>query len=142
MVNNESIHSAIIEPYWLESFDFKSIEELKSEYQITLEEKASCVSKIETNEELIQNGFMNMVEVLDYPLRGKPTYLRFVRRRWKDKNNKNSYANEYEFHIRGAKVTKEFGLFLKELDRRELHEFFVAWPDIRYIREEDFPLVS
>jgi hypothetical protein len=74
---------------------------------------------------------MNPVEIEDFPLRGKKTYLKFFRRRWKEPGLDESHFNQYPFHPEGMKATKEFGAFLKGLDREATDLFFSAWPDTR-----------
>ena len=71
---------------------------------------------------------MNPVEIEDYPLRGKATYLKFFRRRWKEEGTDESFANSYDFHPAGMKATRQFGAFLKELNRDESDFFFNHWP--------------
>lgn len=103
-----------------------------------LVEKSECIPPSLAGKEVVLNGFMNSVEIIDFPFRGKPMYLSFTRRRWKEKGTEESYHNEYTFHPVGMKATEEFGAFLKGLDRIERSEFFNVWPNLRHIREEDF----
>lgn len=114
--------------YWLEFFDVSEIKEEEKEWQITLFEKEELVPKKLQGKEVVQDGYMNPVEVEDYPMRGKLTYLKFFRRRWKEKGDTKGFANEYDFHPEGMKATKEFGSFLKELNREECDFFFSHWP--------------
>ena len=82
---------------------------------------------------------MKQVEIVDFPFRGIPLYIRIHRRRWKKRGeDKKSYFNNYEFHPPGMKATNKFALFLKELTRQERSEFFCAWPSIRLISQKDF----
>lgn len=114
--------------YWLECFDITEIKEKKREWQIILVEKEELVPKKLRGKEVVHDGYMNPVEVEDYPMRGKLTYLKFFRRRWKEKGDTKGFANEYDFHPEGMKATKEFGSFLKELNREESDFFFSNWP--------------
>jgi hypothetical protein len=91
--------------------------------------------------EYVLNGFMNPLEILDFPFHGKPMYLQFHRRRWMDPLTRKSFTNTYELHEEGMKATEEFGIFLKGIPRRERDQLLSSWPDLRHIRAEDFPLV-
>ena len=104
---------------WLACFELKEFSERNKEWQIVLVEKEDCIPKELQDKEAVQNGFLNPVEISDFPLRGKSTYLKFIRRRWKEAGQNKSYFNQYDFHPKGMKATKEFGSFLKGFDRRE-----------------------
>ncbi len=69
------------------------------------------------------NGFLDPVEIIHFPFQGKLTYLKFYRRRWKAKGEKESYHNTYRFHRPGMNTTDAFGDFLKGLTRKEFDEF-------------------
>ena len=112
---------------WLEYFDVTEIKELEKEWQITLIEKEGLTPKSLTGKIATLNGYMNPIELEDFPLRGKQTYLKFFRRRWKEKGKNTSHFNEYNFHPEGMKATKEFGVFLKGLDREASDFFFSYW---------------
>lgn len=113
------VFSLLLPSVWLDSFDVESIKEQAHEYQITLVEKSTMIPKELKGKMVVQNGYMSPIEILDYPLRGKSTYLTFLRRRWKEPGSTESYANTYTFHEEGMKATKEFGAFLKACDRKE-----------------------
>jgi len=136
--------SALLPVEWLRYFEVEEIREGEMEWKIILKEKEGCVplSLKETGKEIVLNGYMNPVEVHDFPLRGKPASIIFLRRRWKEKGGgKESHWNEYNFHLKGMKATKEFGDFLKEFDRREAHLFFSDFSFHTDTRREDTPLV-
>jgi hypothetical protein len=124
---------------WRNIFEIKKIIEKKKEWILVLEEKKDRVPQ---GSDTILRGFRNPLEIIDFPFRGKPMYIRFYRRRWKKKGGGESYSNRYEFHPKGMKATREFGDFLKGLARQERREFFLAFPHIRHIREKDIPMVS
>lgn len=128
MIDTKQALEALLPKEWLSSFDVTGMKELKKEWQITLIEKEHLIPEKLKGKEVVQNGYMNPVEIEDYPLRGKTTYLKFVRRRWKEQGGKEGFFNEYDFHPEGMKATKEFGSFLKELDREEADFFFDHWP--------------
>jgi len=113
---------------WLQFFDISEIKERDREWDITLVEKETLIPAALQKKNPVQNGYMNPVEIEDFPLRGKKTFLKFFRRRWKEEGLNESYFNEYDFHPEGMKATKEFGVFLKELDRNDADQFFGNWP--------------
>ena len=128
MIENKQLMAAWLPQHWLEFFDLSDIRELENEWQIMLVEKEELVPAALKGKTVLQNGYMNPVEIEDYPLRGKKTFLKFIRRRWKEEGSNESCFNNYEFHPDGMKATKEFGNFLKGLDREEADLFFGGWP--------------
>ena len=96
---------------WLDYFEVINIEEKQEEWHITLYEKEDRIPKGLVGKNVVKDGFMNSIEIHDFPLRGKPTYLRFHRRKWKVAGEDESHFNNYEFHPQGMKATKEFGSF-------------------------------
>lgn len=123
---------------WRERFEIKKIIEKKKEWILVLEEKKSCIPQ---KQGVILRGFRNPTEVIDFPFHGKLMYIKFYRRRYQIEGGE-VLSNTYDFHPKGMKATKEFGAFLKGLSRQERREFFLAFPYLRHIREEDFSLVS
>lgn len=131
MIDRKQALEAVLPKEWLRSFEVTEMKELEKEWQISLVEKETLVPKELRGKDVVLNGYMNPVEMTDFPLRGKQTYLKFFRRRWKEQGTAESYNNDYEFHPEGMKATKEFGSFLKELDREEADFFFSHWPGSR-----------
>lgn len=131
MVEIKKAFEAILPKEWLRYFEVTEIKELEAEWQITLTEKENLIPKELKGKEAVLNGYMNPVEMTDFPLRGKQTYLKLIRRRWKEQGADESYNNSYEFHPEGMKATREFGVFLKGLDRKTSDFFFEHWPGSR-----------
>ena len=128
MVDAKQLMEAWLPKEWLKYFELTEIKELEKAWQITLIEKAELLPKTLKDKNAVQNGYMSPVELEDYPLRGKVTYLKFIRRRWKEQGLNESHFNNYNFHPDGMKATKEFGDFLKDLNREETDFFFDNWP--------------
>ncbi len=131
------LQKLFIPPKWREIFEFGELIEKKKEWNLILREKADLIPKELEGKEVSLNGFMNPVEVVDYPFREKIMYLQFYRRQWKEAGGTRICSNSYELHLPGMKATEEFGNFLKELTGEERDEFFSAWSNIRHIRKED-----
>ena len=129
MIEIQKTLTGFVPKEWLEFFDVTEINELPKEWQIKLIEKETLIPKALEGKMAVLDGFLNPVELEDFPLRGKTTYLKFFRRRWKEAGSTEAFHNEYDFHLKGMKATREFGAFLKDLNRRETDFFFDHWPD-------------
>jgi len=106
------------------SFEIKRVKELEEDRNVDIIEKERCIPIELLDKEVVLNGYCNPITILDFPFRGKRVNLKFCRRRWKEKGKRKSYSNNYEFHLKWIKTTKEFGFFLKEFPRRKRNEFF------------------
>jgi hypothetical protein len=120
--------SAFVPKHWLEFFDVTEIVELPKQWQVKLVEKEQRIPLALLGRDVVLDGYMNPVEIEDFPLRGKQTYLTFHRRRWKERGSTKGVNNTYNFHPAGMKATSEFGTFLKGLDRRAADLFRRTWP--------------
>lgn len=138
----KEIGDLLIPEEWQESFEVRGLLKKEKEWSLVLEEKASRIPKELEGKEVIQKGFRNPIEIVDCPLVRKPLYIQIYRRKWQEKGGTKVYDNKYELHKPGMKATNRFGDFLKGLTRQERHEFFRAFPNLRYIKEEDFSMVS
>ena len=101
----------------LESFTIESIDDSKSELLVILLVEKEDLFPVE--EDLVLNGYLNIVELTHFPLNSRQCILQIKRRRWKlrgDNLGTKSFYNTYDYTIEGTKVTKEFGAFLKEFD--------------------------
>ena len=137
-VSLPSIEKLLIRERYRKDFEVIKLIEKPQEWIIKLVEKEERIPPELEGKEVVLNGYKEMLEIIDYPFVGKPLYLQFQRRKWKEKGSKESYSNRYEIHPEGMKATQEFGDFLKELPRQERDEFFSSFPNIRHIRQEDF----
>jgi hypothetical protein len=103
----------------LEDFDITDANELKEIWQIELHEKSDRIpNELQKEENVVFDGFCNPVEMLSHSFVLKPVYLKLFRRRWKLSNSDKHYSNTYNFTLKGLKMVPEFGIFLKEEDRR------------------------
>lgn len=108
------LYSLFVPQEILNSFSIASIEEKEEDLFIYLIEKEDCIPG--KSLDLVQNGYMNPVELNSFPVVGKRCFLRLTRRKWKIRgsNGSKSYTNAYDFALEGTKATKLFGSFLKE----------------------------
>lgn len=145
----EGILKTILIPRkWQDSFEIQELIQKDKEVNMILVEKEKCVPPSLEGKDRTLNGYMNPVEIIDYPFRGKLMYITFLRRRWKEPGEGGagganvSHFNTYEFHRPGMKTTDEFGDFLKGLDRDEFDELCRVWPVLRDLRQKDLSLVQ
>lgn len=123
-------------------FEVQTLSEKQNEWILVVQEKKDRIPKeLKEARNIVLNGFERKVEVITFPLQGKPLFLHFYRRKWKRQKEKKSYSNEYCFHLKGAKITPEFGAFLKETPRSKLSQYFRTFRGLRHIREEDIEMV-
>ncbi len=128
------LETILIPKEWRNCFELTKLEEKDEEMNIVLTEKIECTPDLLRENDYVLNGYMEPIEIIDFPLRGKLMYITFLRRRWKKRGGNESYFNTYTFHRPGMKTTNEFGDFLKELDREEFDEFCRVWPVLRNLR--------
>ena len=62
-------------------------------------------------------GFHKEIIIEDFPLRGKLVYLHIKRRRWRDIDTKQTLQRDWNTIAKGTRMTEEFAIFLKEINR-------------------------
>ena len=127
---NNTLNTILIPKEWRSYFELTKLTEKNKEMNIVLTEKKECIPNPLSGIEHVLNGYMEPIEIIDFPLRGKLMYITFLRRRWKKRGENESYFNTYTFHRPGMKTTNEFGDFLNSFSawKKELpilgQEFF------------------
>ena len=99
----------------LEFFTIESVYDSKFELLVILLVEKEDLFPVEAD--LVLNGYLNIVEVTHFPLKGRQCILQIKRRPWKlrgDNLETKNFHNTYDYSIEGTKVTKEFSAFLKE----------------------------
>jgi len=104
----------LVPEIYLRDFEVSNIQELPSEWQIELTEKESKIPKDLIGKDVVLDGYCSSVDVLTHAFSLKKIYLRFRRRRWKERGTSVHYQNQYDLHLAGAKITPTMGAFLKE----------------------------
>lgn len=126
---------------YLENFELEGAKKIErgedGEIRIRFRERKDCCPQ----KNLVENGYLNSLEVIDNPAGGCAVYLEFERRRWRDPVNGKDWYNQYELKIPGTKVTPRFGAFLKAKSRREIDEFLMFFPLLRPAVEEALGVV-
>lgn len=98
----------------LDYFNIADVEQTATEIYISLDEKMSPQLSQDPNYE--SKGFMESVNVTDFPIRDHKVILRIRRRRWTDSRIGKSFSIPIDLDIvaKGTRYSKEFGAFLKE----------------------------
>lgn len=116
----------LLEHFKITSFiELCNVEDKTQFYEIILEENNTILVNIDPN--LYESKGFTEVVLQDFPIRGKAVFLRFKRRRWRLKTDKNSIIrNDFSFVAVGSGFTQELSDFLKDSGRytgRYDHEY-------------------
>lgn len=96
----------------LDYFELISVLKEKNGINIFLEEKN--MSPEEYKKELLHSkGFLPEIQVQDFPIRGHKVALCIKRRRWELVSTGQIITRDWSLVREGARMTTEFGLFLK-----------------------------
>ena len=88
--------------------------ESKQEYFIIEFEEKNELPAGYSSIEYESKGFMESKLIQDFPLRGKPVFLRIKKRRWRHKGTGAVIKRDFSFISEGAKFTRELSDFLKD----------------------------
>ncbi len=105
---------AVLPKEILNYFEVVSVESTETEMHIGLDEKKN--GELANNTHIESKGFMESVNVTDFPIRDHKVILKIRRRRWLDTRTGGSFSLPIELDIvaKGTRYSKEFGAFLKE----------------------------
>lgn len=96
----------------LEYFEFVKVENVVETYNIYISERNIIPSEYE-GDKLESKGFFDEETVRDFPLRGKPCFLKIKRRKWLNHNSGKIVYRNWEIVANGTRMTTEFATFLK-----------------------------
>lgn len=98
----------------LEFFTIVSVRKVGSEFHISLDERMDKILADDANFE--SKGFMEAVNITDFPIRDHKVILKVRRRRWTDLRTGKSFTPPIALDMvaQGTRYSKEFGAFLKE----------------------------
>ena len=98
----------------LEFFTIVSVRKVGSEFHISLDERMDKTLADDANFE--SKGFMEAVNITDFPIRDHKVILKIRRRRWTDLRTGKSFTLPIALDMvaQGTRYSKEFGAFLKE----------------------------
>lgn len=98
----------------LDYFTIAGVEQTTTEIHISLEEKLN--RDLSSDIHFESKGFMDPVNVTDFPIRDHKVILGIRRRRWTDTRTGKSFSLPIDLDVvaKGTRYSKEFGAFLKE----------------------------
>ena len=98
----------------LDYFSIVGVSQTATEIYINLDEKKN--PELNGDVHFESKGFMEAVNVTDFPIRDHKVILRIRRRRWTDTRTGKSFSIPIDLDIvaKGTRYSKEFGAFLKE----------------------------
>lgn len=90
-----------------------SVERKKEYYIIEFQEKNEVPNGYSSHE-YDSKGFTESKFIQDFPLRGKPVFLKVKKRRWRHKSTGAIIKRDFSFIADGSKFTQELSDFLKD----------------------------
>jgi len=100
----------------LNYFEITKVEQLDDSFILNLSE-VNTKPELYMYDNLHSKGFYDPITIQDFPLRGKPCYLKVKRRRWLNIDTGTIVMRDWDMVARGSRMTVEFATFLKELNR-------------------------
>ena len=113
----EKIARVLVPEEILEDFVVVGVQEFKTEWLLTLEEKSDRIPICLHGKDVVLDGFYDSIDLLSGVMMDQAIYLRIKRRRWKERGSSRHVHNTYDHQFKGMKTTKRFAAFLKEIDR-------------------------
>jgi hypothetical protein len=111
---SEQLIKVFVPEEYLTNFEPQHISNKPDCWMIELIEKEDKIPEALKDKEVVSDGYLNPVDILTHAFSLKKIYLRFYRRRWKEKGTTQGYFNHYELY-KDMKTTREFRDFLKEI---------------------------
>ncbi|MCP9769248.1 transposase [Lacihabitans sp. LS3-19] len=109
---NKELLQLLLPEGLLEYFEFVKVENVVETYNIYISERNIIPSEYE-GDKLESKGFFDEETVRDFPLRGKPCFLKIKRRKWLNHNSGKIVYRNWEIVANGTRMTTEFATFLK-----------------------------
>ena len=88
--------------------------ELGQEYLVIDFDERNVVPDGHSASDYESKGFMESKRIQDFPLRGKPVFLKVRKRRWRHKETGAVIKRDFSFMAEGTKFTTELSDFLKD----------------------------
>ena len=106
--------SLVLPAQILDYFLISGVEQTSQEIHISLDEKMN--PELSNNIHFESKGFMEAVNVTDFPMRDHKVILKIRCRRWTDLRTGKSFSIPIYLGVvaKGTRYSKEFGAFLKE----------------------------
>jgi len=100
----------------LEYFQIQEVDQVEDQLHIYLDELNIPPADYQSSK-LESKGFMPSTEISDFPIRGQKVTLHVRRRRWTVLDSGEIISRDWNLVQQGARMTTEFGLFLKKIFR-------------------------
>jgi hypothetical protein len=91
--------------------------EAKSEFMTLYFEELNILPEGYSPRDYESKGFVESKLIQDFPLRGKPVFIKLKKRRWRNKITGVIIKRDYSFIADGSKFTQELSDFLKDASR-------------------------
>jgi hypothetical protein len=88
--------------------------ELDQEYLVIDFDERNVLPEGYSESDYESKGFMESKRIQDFPLRGKPVFLKVRKRRWRHKETGEVIKRDFTFMAEGTKFTLELSDFLKD----------------------------
>lgn len=115
-MNIEELLPLLLPEGMLDYFEITKVDQAQDSYILTLTEINIKPDKYQ-DDNLHSKGFYDPITIQDFPLRGKPCYLKVRRRRWLNIDTGGIVMRDWNMVAKGSRMTVEFAAFLKELNR-------------------------
>ena len=115
-MNEVDILSLILPAGILEYFRVTGYKKEEDVSFVDLEEKNIPPEQYQ-DQKLLSKGFYETITIQDYPLSGKPFFLRVKRRRWTIEETGQVVCRDWNLVAKGTRITEEFATFLKGINR-------------------------
>lgn len=101
----------------VELFELDKVSDHSDGYHLYLSQKNIAPVGLEGHK-LESKGFFEPVTIRDFPLRGRACFLHLKRRKWLDHDTGKIVFHEWDEVAKGTRMTKEFAIFLKDVNRQ------------------------
>lgn len=109
-----SLLSLILPQGLSDYFEFDKVETINDSSYIYLVEKNIHPREF-AGENLLSKGFFEEISIRDFPLRGKPCFLKLKRRKWLNTSTGKIVSRDWDVVAEGTKMTQEFAFFFESL---------------------------
>ncbi|WP_259017220.1 ISAon1 family transposase N-terminal region protein [Emticicia fluvialis] len=100
----------------IENFELTSYKTTAEVMHLYLQEINQIPKEFE-GQKLESKGFFEEITVQDFPIRGHKVFLHIKRRRWYSHTLEKVVYRNWDLVADGTRMTKEFSIFLKALNR-------------------------
>ena len=97
-------------------FEIEKVYKTDEGFHIHLIEK-NIIPKEYHNQKVLSKGFLPEIKIQDFPMRGKPCFLRVKRRRWLLLESGKVISRDWNIVAQGTRITEDFATFLKGINR-------------------------